>query len=93
MTYRNIWKAEETDSRLHLQDQLPKLTAELDHQGSLSFCKPSGSHLPNQEAAAPASGSRARLIACPHQLNAHLGVEALTGFVSSQKHVVRKFFE
>lgn len=25
MAYRNIWRAEETDSRLHLQDQLPKL--------------------------------------------------------------------
>lgn len=57
MASRNIWRAEETDSRLHLQAQPPKLFCRTGTPRQLFLLQPLGSHLPNQEAASQASGS------------------------------------
>ena len=74
MAYSNGWRAEDADSRLYLQDQLPKLPCRLGPPRQSLLLQPSGSHLPNPEATSQASGSRNMLLCMSTPAEMHSSV-------------------
>lgn len=89
MAYRNIWKAEETDSGLHLREQLLKLGCRSGPPRQWLKVQAAGHHLPSMEVAGPALPPETGSEACPRQPDTHHTVKAPTAFTARKGNVAR----